>query len=321
MQLQKAVEIFLKEDRALETNKTYTSLLSQVMQFLGPRRQLQKLTILDLKAWHQDLLEQNYKPGTITMFVKVTKIFFNWCLKNDMIAASPARTLIAGTNSRRNAETKAATPQEVERFLNWAQFDPLLYAIVLFLVQSGARAGEAASLRIQDLDFENRTAMVVMKGGKARWGRPEERREVVLGDAAAAAIRAWLQRRDRNGVVNEQVFALNERPITGRRISTYIRRRTPKVLDRRVTAHQFRHYFGEMLALEGVAISLIARLMGHKNEMVTLSVYAPRDTRNAKAAAYPLIDSKLPAAHRVDSDLQHEEESAKIIRFPFKALG
>ena len=146
------------------------------------------------------------------------------------------------------------------------------YALLLFLYNSGARASEAAMLRIQDLNLASSSVRIVGKGGK--------RRDCPLWTHTVDAITSLVGRR----TPTEHVF-LNRRgaPVTRFGIHTLVERharkaqeRMPSMKDKRISPHTVRHSTACHLLRAGNDINTIRGWLGHVS-LDTTNVYAEID--------------------------------------------
>lgn len=307
MLLRDALDFFLRGPHSHSTRQTYRSILSRAVQKLGPDRPITNLSLIDMKSYEHELYAAGYKPGSVRSHVKIVQLFFNFCVENELIQTSPARTMKPGKPSRRDAETKAATPRELALMLDYTRYDLRVNALVAFIAQSGVRAGEAAGLRVDDIDFESNTAKIMGKGSI--------RRIVIFGRGAGGSIQKWLEARAVQKIDNPQVFAANSKPFTGRRVTYAVGHVSDKVCSRRVTPHMLRHLFIETLLMNSVPTTVVEKLVGHVDDKQIRLTYGPRDLRNAKAAAIPVINSLLAVGAL--SEPEHLEMiDEKIIAFP-----
>lgn len=166
------------------------------------------------------------------------------------------------------------------------------FAVLLFLYNSGARASEAAGLRVGDLQAPEAAphpgpTIVTLrgKGGKTR--------RCPLWPRTARALSPLVAGRARD----EPVF-LNRRgrPLTRSGISQLVGRcarraaeRAPTLVSKRVSAHSLRHSCATHLLRSGVDINTIRAWLGHA-KIDTTAVYAEIDME-AKARAAKLSDS------------------------------
>lgn len=277
MMLQEALRLFLLVDRAPSTRRTYTRVLSRFVEDIGPGRPLDAIRPEDLDAYVYHLREVRTKyaehptrptereplaSATVHKHIKTIKRFFAWCCEREYLRKSPARFLTNRRPVRPLGEGKAATVDEVSHILAAARYKPRDLAIVLLLVQSGARAGEVATLRLSDVDLDGCSARVLGKGDK--------RRTIWFGGEAAAALRDWL--RLRPPVSHDYVFTSTRGrgPLSTIGISQ-ITRRLCRVcrLPRTLGAHAFRHYVGMTLARNNTPLSVIQQWLGHSDPQVT----------------------------------------------------
>ena len=177
------------------------------------------------------------------------------------------------------------------------------YALLLFLYNSGARATEAAQLKVRDLDVRAACVKITGKGGKQRL--------CPLWPATMAALEAVMGGRG----ANEPVFANRlGHPITRFGIHTVVERYTlricakfPALATKRVSPHSIRHSTATHLLRAGVDINTIRGWLGHVS-LDTTNIYAEIDLEmKAKALAKCELtpDAKPKKRWRDQPDLMH----------------
>jgi site-specific recombinase XerD len=170
------------------------------------------------------------------------------------------------------------------------------HALLLFLYNAGARADEAAQVRIGDLTFPQvpdrdlASVLIRGKGNKAR--------RCPLWAQTVCELAALVQGRD----PSEHVF-LNRfgRPITRFGIHTLVERCVaravkdlPSLATKRVSPHTIRHTTATHLLRSGVDINTIRAWLGHVSLMTT-NVYAEVDLEmKAKALANCEVEQGEP---------------------------
>jgi integrase/recombinase XerD len=147
------------------------------------------------------------------------------------------------------------------------------YALLLFLYNSGARADEAAKIKVADLDLTDPPAAKILgKGGKTRL--------CPLWPLTARALDPLVSGR----LPGESVF-LNRRrqPITRFGIYALVKRhvreagkQVPSILAKRVSPHTVRHATAVHLLRAGVDINTIRAWLGHVS-LDTTNIYAEVD--------------------------------------------
>jgi integrase len=293
MKLSQAVEVFLNDCKRRATRVAYSYVLTRLLEGLGRLRPVDAITPMDMKLYDQHLVEAYPNPGTLIQHRRVVKVFFNWCVDNDLAPSSPARKIKTGQQPRSNADIKAMTDQELDQFLAYARYHPRLLALVLFLADTGCRIGGATGLRWADLCLPDQSATVEEKG--------QPRRVVVFGDPCACALAALPQ-------THLYVFGTSRAATpSATTLSNLFVRGAQKAGLRHVTPHMLRHRKGHQLADSGTPVSVAALAMGHTRPEMFLNVYARRDQTS-------VIESMRNLTVRSE-----EEPSPKIIRLPRNA--
>ena len=153
------------------------------------------------------------------------------------------------------------------------------YVLLLFLYNSGARASEAASLLIQDVDTRSRLVRITGKGNKQR--------VCPLWPDTIGHLRRLVGQRPKD----EPLFQNRLRqPLTRFGIHTLVERHAahaaehePSLRSKRVSPHTIRHSTATHLLRAGVDINTIRGWLGHAS-INTTNVYAEVDL-DAKAKA------------------------------------
>ena len=147
------------------------------------------------------------------------------------------------------------------------------HALLLFLYNAGARADEAARLRVGDLDLgPSPSVRIVGKGNKTRlcplWTSTARELGALVagGDGQAPAFR----NRRRQAITRFGIYALV------RRCAAQAARQVPSIGSKRVSPHVIRHTTAVHLLRAGVDINTIRAWLGHVS-LDTTNVYAEVD--------------------------------------------
>ena len=169
--------------------------------------------------------------------------------------------------------------------------------VILFLYNTGARADEAAQLRIADLDLSQTTERY--QSSVEIHGKGNKLRRCPLWPQTVAELAPLLERRS----TSERVF-LNRcgRPLTRFGIHTMIERyaervseRMPSLRSKRVSPHTIRHTTATHLLRAGVDINTIRAWLGHVS-LNTTNIYAEVDLEmKARALAACEVTTTKPA--------------------------
>jgi site-specific recombinase XerD len=137
-------------------------------------------------------------------------------------------------------------------------------AILEVLYASGVRRAEVASLDLGDVDLERRIMRVIGKGNKQR--------TVLINEAAADAMRAYLGYRPRT---NDPAFFIGRR---GERLGVRAIWEIVRTIERlsgltvHATPHVMRHSFATHLLENGADLMTIKELLGHES-LATTQIY------------------------------------------------
>ena len=142
--------------------------------------------------------ERELKDSSIQTHVNTLRSFFSWLDQEDAIKRNPMRKIKSIKLDKLQAR-RPLTPEELERLRDGC----CTYrekALVEFLVSSGCRLSETVGIRVDQIDWRERSVEVLGKGGK--------RRVVYFSVRAALMIQAYMEQR-RGG---EALFASSKAP-------------------------------------------------------------------------------------------------------------
>jgi site-specific recombinase XerD len=245
--------------------KTLSSSFTSVMLFLGfygksGKRELDGMERADLEAFIEHEQDRGMHISTVRTRLACIIAFLHFLMEQDVISGAVLKRSI-----------KLKLPDTLPRAMNPADVRKLLSviddtrdrALILLLLRTGIRIGEALGLRLNDLDIRDRKAHL-FEGEKNSMGRV-----VYLSDDALFAIKLWLRRRDKN---KEFVFyGQGNRCLcysAGR--SRFVKYLKKAGLDQKgYTVHCLRHTFASELLNAGMRLECLQQLLGHQDIEVT----------------------------------------------------
>lgn len=262
-----------------------------MQEWCGPSRRLEDVRPELLVEYLQAVIRQrNYAPATEQKHIKSIKTFWNWAVRLDLVAGSPARVIRGRKLPKAVDRHRAMTDEELHKLLDAVRFKPRDYALVLFLADTGCRRGGAAGLRMQDLDLSRLVAEITEKGDKTR--------KVAFGEECAKALAAWIgYRSQRYAIRGVYIFSQHGEAIKADALSLAIRRACKSAGIRVLSPHSLRHRKGHQMADARIAPSIAATALGHSDPMITLNYYYPKDWERAEAAMRELATKPdMPAS-------------------------
>ncbi|MBO7639701.1 MAG: tyrosine-type recombinase/integrase [Treponema sp.] len=205
-----------------------------------------------------------------TMLTAVKHVYRTLCI-NGHLTENPLHSLdYRVTKGSRNMR-RPLTEGEVNFFLDSIDTKTQLglrdRAIFELIYSSGLRVSEAAGIKIGDINFERREAIVR--------GKFDRDRMVPLTHAAVESLREYLGSRinqmDENVFLGQRAKGFN-RPMRGVHISRIFREYLRKFnMDRPdISTHSLRHSTATHLLDNGASIRHVQELLGHKNIETTV---------------------------------------------------
>ena len=214
-------------------------------------------------------------PRTLALTLSAWRGWFRWLVRHRGWRANP----ILGVRAPKAARPlpKVLSVDSTSKLLaEDAGGQPALLrdqAMFELLYSSGLRLGELVALDVGDgrLDLRQGEVTVTGKGAKTR--------TVPVGSQARAALRAWLEARNRIAVPGERALFVGERGarispgVVGARLKAWARRRG---LHEAVHPHMLRHSFATHVLQSSQDLRAVQELLGHAS-ISTTQVYTHLD--------------------------------------------
>ena len=218
----------------------------------------------------------NYKNNSTAGMVTIDNIrrtlssFFAWLENEDYIIKSPVRRIHKVKATKKVKET--LTDENLEKLRDTCSNVRDL-AILELLISTGMRIGELTRLNISDMNFQERSCIVLGKGNAER--------EVYFSAKSKMYIKKYLETRTDN---NEALFVSLIKPynrlgISGIEIAIRNLRREANI--NKVHPHKFRRTMATMAIDKGMPIEQVQRLLGHIKIDTTME-YAMVNQNNVK---------------------------------------
>jgi len=232
------------------------------------------------------------KVGTLLNVLSMLGRVLTLAVESGELEKNPCRNLKRLLNRVERQQTEevsqvdAWSRAEIVKLLAIAEeSEPSFYPLLVFLLSTGARKGEALGLKWADIDFDSshihiRRALVRGRQGPPKSGKA---RFVAISDDLGQVLRDLLQQRRRECLergwpqVPEQVFCsqagtpLDERNVN--RVWDRIRRKAQKQAVRPLRLHDCRHTWATLALESGKNIRWVSDQLGHADPAFTLRTY------------------------------------------------
>jgi integrase/recombinase XerD len=224
------------------------------------KKDLSEMERADLEAFVEHLQDCGLKISTVRTKLACLIAFLHFLMEQEVISGAVLKKRI--TLKLPEVLPRAMHPADVKKLLSVID-DIRDRALILLLLRTGMRIGEALGLRLNDLDMRDRKVHL-FQGEKNSMGRV-----VYLSDDVLLALKRWLRQRDQNkdfvfyGQGNKAICYS-----TGR--SRFVRYLQKAGLEQKgYTVHCLRHTFASELLNAGMRLECLQQLLGHQDIEVT----------------------------------------------------
>ena len=214
--------------------------------------------------------KNNCSKVTIDNVRRILSSFFAWLEDEDYIMKSPVRRIHKVKANQTVKETY--TDEELEEMRD-ACIEIRDLAMVDFLASTGVRVGELVNLDRVDIDMQERSCVVLGKGGKER--------EVYFDARTKIHLQNYLNSRTDN---NPALFVSLLRPYDRLKISGVeirLRELGKRINIKKIHPHKFRRTMATKAIDKGMPIEQVQVLLGHRKIDTTLQ-YAMVNQNNVR---------------------------------------
>lgn len=169
--------------------------------------------------------------------------------------------------------------------------------LVLFLAYTGLRWGEAAGLRVRDLDLLRKRASIsenaVQSGTQIYVGTPKahKQRTVPLPAFLVPYLARQCKGKDRGDLLwsgGDSRHLRRPHPVSGWFAKAVANSKVP-----RVTPHDLRHVAASLAVSAGANVKAVQKMLGHASAAMTLDIYADLFDDDLEAVASALNQARL----------------------------
>lgn len=257
------------------TLKNYRYNLGKLLMYFN--KPLSTITTADIKMFMYSISDGK-RQNSINSFMSPIKLFFQWCQNEEFIIKNPCASIKPVKEPKRMR--KPLTSEEVE-ILRDSLTEIREKAVFEFLISTGCRASEVCGVKITDLDFNNRTLLVIGKGNKQR--------RVYFTDRCKIALKNYIKSRTD---AEPWLFVGDRKPhrkLGTRALQVIVDKMKVKSgLDIKLHPHIFRHTFATSALNSGMKMEIVQAILGHE-DMATTGIYAKLQDYNIQHAYRQLV--------------------------------
>lgn len=204
---------------------------------------------------------------------------------------------------------KYLTPEQAAKLLA-ATHPGLWRVLILFMLHTGVRFGEAAGITWDDLELDTeqplvhiRRSVVLRHVGPTKTGRP---RDIPLTPSVVEALRGFERH-------HPYVFSLRDGDfIVPTTTLSYLHRICHRAAIPPISWHGLRHTFATELTSRGVPLRAVQELLGHTTIQMT-SRYAHVAPSTLHAAVAVLERPNSTFGHQVDTNAQNSPDQPEMV--------
>ena len=234
-------------------------------------KSIKKITTEEIRSYLSNYKEMSTCGSTtIDNIRRVLSSFFSWLEDEDYIIKSPIRRI-----------HRIKTPTTIKEVLTDENLEKLRdecenirdLSLIELLISTGMRVGELVNLNISNLNFEDRSCIVLGKGNKER--------EVYFDAKTKLHLKEYISKRNDN---NDALFVSLREPhqrlsISG--IELIVRNLGVNTNINKVHPHKFRRTLATMAIDKGMPVEQVQKLLGHVKIETTMH-YAMVNQSNVK---------------------------------------
>ena len=279
-------ELEAKKSYSNNTIAAYRNDLTQFIAFLNGRfpsgTAFADITKADIDAYIESLLAKSYASSSVARKVAAVKSFFNYLTSTGIVSQNPTTNITSPKVKKRppqalseqdieillNATTKKRTPKNLRDT-----------ALLQILYATGMRVTEAVSLKVIDLNLEEKTLICT--------GKEDGQRELPYDKVTADALEVYLAD-GRPALLKQQresALFLNHRgqQLTRQGLWLIIKAYAKDAgLTTSVTPHTLRHSFAAHKLATGTDLRDVQQLLGHANISTTQIYTQPTNNKGKR---------------------------------------
>lgn len=238
------------------TPKTFEAYTLQTQLFLAfSKKEPDQLTEDNVKEYLAYLIsDKKQKPASVALALASLKFFYTNIVKRPEILLN-----IKSPKLEKKLPT-ILSKEEIIAFLS-ALSNPKHKLLFELMLSSGLRVAEVVSLKVQDIDPNEKVIRV--KSGKG-----QKDRITIISDSTLNHIKVYLEL---NPMVNTFLFPGKDNGHLTIKLAQKVIKQTAvrANIQKRIYCHAFRSTFATMLLEQGTDIRMIQTLLGHSNLATT----------------------------------------------------
>lgn len=264
--------LYLATERRLSrhTCENYARDVKALLELAGTTP-LKDLQIQHIRRYVAQLHARGLSGKTLARMLSAWRGYYHYLARDYNFSHNPCQGLRAPKSAKHLPH--ALSPDEANRLVEIPVERPQALrdkAMLELFYSSGLRLSELSGVRVDDVNLDDATVRVTGKGNKTRI--------VPVGSYAIAAIRAWLEERNKSFESQSALFpGKNGKPLSQRAIQYCVRQWAVRQGIRgNVHPHVLRHSFASHVLQSSGDLRAVQEMLGHAS-ISTTQVYTHLD--------------------------------------------
>ena len=262
----KFIDELKAEGKSGATIVAYNKDIEQLLSFLSSKKidEVEKISIEPIVAFMKDLSEKNYTPKSISRKTNATRTFIKYLAKEGYLKED-----ISSQLKHPKFETGAPrilSKMEYRALRDSAKNDVRSYAMIELLLQTGITISELAGIEMKDFEIKDETASLFIPKRNNK-----ESRNIPVNKPASEAVKKYIEKDRANvsGASANLFITKTGKGLLIRNIRSTIDRFFRIAGIEKAKVNDLRHTFVAFHLENGVSISYLAKVAGHKRESTT----------------------------------------------------
>lgn len=268
---------FLSSEKAFSKNSysAYQHDLEQFNNFLIIKKYSYKdLSLKELREFFAWLRKEEITSRTLSRKLSVIRQFYKFLLRDKKILKDPSELMMIVRENKKLPQYLSI--EDVDKLLESlpikSKSEIFEKAFLELWYATGLRVSEIISIKVSDIDWQEKTVKVTGKRGKERI--------IPIHDRAIE----WCLKYKNFRPVDAELFFTNNRgkPITRQAAWKLLKDRALKAgIDKKIWPHLIRHTFATHVLQGGADLRAVQELLGHQS-IQTTEIYTHLDIENLK---------------------------------------
>lgn len=228
---------------------------------------------IDIKRWHDTLVERGLKRQSICTARVLLKEVFNIAIISEFMDTNPIKMVEIPKLKSTYKKQKPLTLDEIDLVLENSSNVMRNFLGISFF--TGMRSGELLALKWYDVDFDSDTISITKTIAEGLINSPKTRsseRDIEMLPKAREFFKNQLLE---TGLKNEYIFLNSKNTFFGNNSTMYNNFQTvlKKLKLEKRSLHNTRHTFASIMLNNGIDSMWVSNTLGHENLDITLKIY------------------------------------------------